>query len=134
MLPNGFSKLVPRWKKTKQLQYSRDFTVMLIIQMLLMLMYAFFHTPSIFRAKNYLFRTLCAYAWHRLRPYLIFYTGKKKTDYTVYTDYKKQTEFLFILISPIYSQSGSVMNEQCVWRQIELDTTPVLEQGTNQYF
>lgn len=63
-----------------------------------------------------------------------YFILEKKTDYTVYTDYKKQTEFLFILISPIYSQSGSVMNEQCVWRQIELDTTPVLEQGTNQYF
>lgn len=84
MLPNGFSKLVPRWKKTKQLQYSRDFTVMLIIQMLLMLMYAFFHSPSIFRAKNYLFCTLCAYAWHRLRPYLIFYTGKKNGLYCIY--------------------------------------------------
>lgn len=34
----------------------------------------------------------------------------------------------------MYSQPGTVMNEQCVWRQIELDTTHVLEQRTNQYF
>lgn len=47
---------------------------------------------------------------------------------------KNPNAFLFILISVIYSQPGSVMNEQCVWRHRELDTTPVLGQRTNQYF
>lgn len=129
-----FPKPVPRERK-KQSRYSSPGTSQWYRSSKCCWCYTHFSTYHLFSVhKIPLFCTwsLCL-AQAQTIPELLYWGGEPPIQYIQITK-NKQTEFLFIFISVIYSQPGSVMNEQCVWRQIELDTTPVLEQGTNQYF